>query len=75
MRSTSCGCGCVRASSETDRSRVGVVYNETTDGLLRQDMLRRLDFRTLTKPTSSASPTSSPNDLDRHFGSRHRRKH
>ena len=49
--------------------------NENTNGLLRQYLPRRLDFRTLTQTTSTPSPTNSTADLDRPSDSRHHPKH
>jgi hypothetical protein len=39
--------------------------NENTNGLPRQYLLRRVDFRTLTRPTPMPSPKGSTNTLDR----------
>ena len=49
--------------------------NQNTNGLLRQYLPRRLDFRRLTKPTSTPSPNSSTSVLDRPWDSRHHHKH
>ena len=49
--------------------------NENTNGLLRQYLPRRPDFRPSPKTTSTPSPSSSTSGLDRHSGSRHHHKH
>jgi IS30 family transposase len=49
--------------------------NENTNGLLRQYLPRRLDFRTLTQADFDTIAQSSTNALDKPSGSRHHRKH
>ena len=49
--------------------------NEHTNGLLRQYLPRRLDFRTLTQADLATSRGSSTVDLDRPSDSRHHQKH
>ena len=43
--------------------------DENTNGLLRQYLPRTLDFRTLNQPTSTPSPTTSTDALDRRSAS------
>jgi IS30 family transposase len=49
--------------------------NENTNGLLRQYLPRRLDFRTLTQDDFDAIALELNNDLDRPSASRHHHKH
>jgi IS30 family transposase len=49
--------------------------NENTNGLLRQYLPRRVDFRTLTQADFDAIAQDSTDALDRPSGSRHHHKH
>ena len=49
--------------------------NENTNGLLRQYMPRRLDFRTMTQTDLDAIAAELNDDLDRPSTSRHHHRH